>query len=1225
MVLQPALLLHPPGVMEFNLAAVSNLPKNAVGLQSYSEFVKAACQPKACGDVVNQPVNDRAKPISIRGHSFRFVGVPIAESECSYQSDITSSFDHAAEESNRGSEAHEVSAPVPAWTPTASPAKSILRRSSVAPTQPPQTSPKQLVYDYASSASPASRRMSTVSYCASSKRTSAQHRRLSFDTGVQVRQPVEHSKAEYRQASVSARKVRSRRSSISSRRMSSASTCRPATYAGFEPFGLSEAGALLCESNGRKFLLVVDDVEPEEQVGTQCQPLDIDVEMDLLFEKLDEAGDEQSDGVMEVEQMRSAAVLPSSQCAPHVDLSSIKTGGESAQANVLPDSIPLISLSDLPATPGPSATSSRRHSEVPTERHETHSVNHAETGTSPVQPSTPHSIHTRSLAEEREASEGRKRKDAQSNRSSLRTPILIGKECSTESGELKEKQSICSPQQPNIAMNESLHREEMLATRKELQADAAVISGIDFDHDELVATTAHATRSRSSCALPVLASPQKTMSLENVPDPAVDNSAVSLPRSDHDLLLEVLEESEPAESDSLASVPPQSSQPPQSTGADGVCEQIGAQIAGNEEEKSDSLHGKDSDYVNTDNETEEIANSTGVDLATVPGPTNDSSTDATVPTSIAGNAEVATQAVASVSIAPASTDLEKHKECPNTQSKEVEAEPNARTEVIGNVNGIRVHTNVSQINIAPRVTAYQLAILQTLTPNTKATLAKIRGSKGPYAVQGVQVSPFNGAAPYRQKLSAISEDVGNVSKHERGTSITRSARDQESKTQHEPSSKTAKHSGTDLIESTGLGAECREQWTQVTATHFSPETAKEKPRHCSDVGGNSLSNSEPQQPEMLLRVPPCPPPVTPIERMHPEMELDEMEELSKDVDVGQLQDVKLASTTDFIGLMSPAPLAKRMLLDENEVINVDAEGSEHSLQVVAVRKMASRSAADSVITRSDSPKMPKSLENVPSVTVGDRSECQQTEAAKDASAVNVPTTEVQNDDDEAENPAFCEQMSNIGDCGEYEDFEDHGDEGFGIDDDAENGQDGHLDRCDNEISEVVSHTEAQSQRSKKISSPNGRKRSAPSDVLSSDTMDAPLKRSDGKEDVSHTEPSITSPYPSENPTSETSSPVIRRKSKRVATRKKASKKVEKSKNRGKRQWRELTHLPVGEVRIEDGPGPRRSKRQRFPRLKYWKNEVVSYERRNSQIMPTVSQVFVDIGDTDSEEAWMPRR
>lgn len=52
-------------------------------------------------------------------------------------------------------------------------------------------------------------------------------------------------------------------------------------------------------------------------------------------------------------------------------------------------------------------------------------------------------------------------------------------------------------------------------------------------------------------------------------------------------------------------------------------------------------------------------------------------------------------------------------------------------------------------------------------------------------------------------------------------------------------------------------------------------------------------------------------------------------------------------------------------------------------------------------------------------------------------------------------------------------------------------------------------------------------------------------------------------------------------------------------------------------------GPRRSKRQRIPRLKYWKNEQVRYERRLSQALPTIAQVVLDVHESESDdEPWL---
>jgi hypothetical protein len=69
------------------------------------------------------------------------------------------------------------------------------------------------------------------------------------------------------------------------------------------------------------------------------------------------------------------------------------------------------------------------------------------------------------------------------------------------------------------------------------------------------------------------------------------------------------------------------------------------------------------------------------------------------------------------------------------------------------------------------------------------------------------------------------------------------------------------------------------------------------------------------------------------------------------------------------------------------------------------------------------------------------------------------------------------------------------------------------------------------------------------------------------------------------------------------------------------QWRELKHLDVARARkaisraeeqmpADENEPVRKSKRQRFPVLKYWKNETILYERRKSQIMPTIAEITI---------------
>lgn len=53
----------------------------------------------------------------------------------------------------------------------------------------------------------------------------------------------------------------------------------------------------------------------------------------------------------------------------------------------------------------------------------------------------------------------------------------------------------------------------------------------------------------------------------------------------------------------------------------------------------------------------------------------------------------------------------------------------------------------------------------------------------------------------------------------------------------------------------------------------------------------------------------------------------------------------------------------------------------------------------------------------------------------------------------------------------------------------------------------------------------------------------------------------------------------------------------------------------GEDEIEEGV--RRSRRQKFPVLKWWKSESITYERRDSRLMPTIAQI--ELASSDSEQ------
>lgn len=69
------------------------------------------------------------------------------------------------------------------------------------------------------------------------------------------------------------------------------------------------------------------------------------------------------------------------------------------------------------------------------------------------------------------------------------------------------------------------------------------------------------------------------------------------------------------------------------------------------------------------------------------------------------------------------------------------------------------------------------------------------------------------------------------------------------------------------------------------------------------------------------------------------------------------------------------------------------------------------------------------------------------------------------------------------------------------------------------------------------------------------------------------------------------------------------------------------HIPQAdkeEREEEEGGQPRRSKRRKFPPLQYWKNEKKVYERRMSQLLPTIAEVVVAVeqdSDDDSDVSW----
>lgn len=90
-----------------------------------------------------------------------------------------------------------------------------------------------------------------------------------------------------------------------------------------------------------------------------------------------------------------------------------------------------------------------------------------------------------------------------------------------------------------------------------------------------------------------------------------------------------------------------------------------------------------------------------------------------------------------------------------------------------------------------------------------------------------------------------------------------------------------------------------------------------------------------------------------------------------------------------------------------------------------------------------------------------------------------------------------------------------------------------------------------------------------------------------------------------------------------------SRKVSPNTQKRERSKREMQRLGLASLQVpsevtalseapSDGTQPRRSKRRKFPPLQYWRNEKKVYERRRSQLLPTISRVVVAV-DQDSED------
>lgn len=1152
------------------------------------------------------------------------------------------------EESHHTDEAEQHAAPAQSWAPV-SPPKSILRQ----PSEAPSSSPKPLVYDYASTASPASRRVSTVSFLPSPKRTSM-HRRLSHDASVQVELPIEDNQASERQIIASAKKVRRRRSSMQSRRTSLTSIRGPATYAGFQPVGFTDAGAMLCEWNGTQFELVVDDVQPEEQVGTQCQPLDIEVEMDLLFENMDKCDDDESESVMEVEVLRSEAVPP-----PSCVVMKPALGNQCKQStSVVPLPIPVTSLPDMPTTPGPDGpVSALPDMPVTPGVSAIASVRTTQGSKSVPEPMNADSgvVHTATRQGARcRRSEVRGVAPPSPYPNSLSFPIT-GKRCSTAAqgprsmgrtpsrgNDAAFQEHYEAPSTPKHAPapgdaphNVSPQHDVFTTAHEEELVEAAVISGIDPDEDEeIVATTAHAAIARSSYP----------------PFALVDEVLGSMPNdfgasgNINDLMDKTPKSSTTRPGNSSAQLVETEHSVPEASAPECSNLSVGARVpdtaelsdrnAAHSATQTEQLPGTpgqqdavvDVDEASDTSEEEENNKSHAANEGSIsPGSVKRTSSLGTVKDSVPGPI---------MTFVPSTTAL------PSSSSKGLRIErlaPISAPEPVADENKAvggasrtgnaahsqpivqRLHLNMFQVDIKPEVTAYQLAVLKTITPNTKAKLDNLRHSNVEIHL-GASASPVNDVV---RNLDADRASLrGQPSKKERGTSPdeenSSKLNTQTPSESHAGSSKKPRSTRADLSSHGDL--RCTDVHTNRPCAQADSNLRSSGLQHPATDGGNargegSMVAPEPQQPEVLRRMS-GPVPAPSFANVQPEVEVIELD--CSDTDDPNAEKIPLVDTV-FSGLVSPAPLARRLTPRQSTLGTTENQVMSEILPVGKASRTTSKQASTKsrrTSSRLESRKSRTRSSSKSNMSLSERIEMQtQRNSTSDHHPCKV---ENEADHQPQEHVVFEEPLGDDA-FADDADF----DQACGVEDMEHDQPDGDFNMEPPAPQSVVK----EEHKRRRSSSTPGMKKSSSIDSYTTETTNAPLVNSDSKEEESpiRKELSLT-PTVSKANDDDSPSPVMRKKLRKPAN-KRGVKKMKKTKasTRGqKRQWRELAHLPTQEVRKDDGPGPRRSKRQRFPRLKYWKNEVVAYERRVSQVMPTVSQVLVDVGDTDSEESWMPR-
>lgn len=1191
-------LLRLPSPADLSAPAVPPLSKNAAGIECYSDYARAACHLETGIEQVQEQHLDRSKPIFIHGLQFRYTGVPISESECSFQSNSTLSSKSVEEEASAG---------VSMWS-AASPTKSILRHppenSSQASPQAspqaslqaslqasPQASPEQqpLVYDYASTASPASRRVSTVSFHADSRRASA-HRRLSFDAGVQVRiSAAEEHKVAGRDC-ISAKKAKLRRSSIASRRSSFGSSIRNDTIAGFHPVGHTDTGAHVCEANGRKFELVVDDVKAEKHIGIQCQPLDIDVEVALLFEEMGasdhEQEDDDDDDVMDVEQVRSAAVLP-----PFYQMRKVITGNESRttigmHANALPHPVPLISLPDAPEASLNSATNSMRSCQhYANSQHDVH-IQHDEPR-SGTYATTPSARQT-----------GDKDRSSASQRDGATSLPHVSTDASTRSPMRNDNRTI-QPQRSSTKLSapQSIIDGESGVSR-ELTNDVISRPNLEEEEeDEIVVATSHAARSTRLPCEPALAD-KATISVDScVQSEVATTHTLKTPLMISPRKLDAGEHApESCVHDQITNPKCTASAPVQAevqTEKRNVhCEVresediTGVAILDGEDKKVNIVSPQEKRQpTGTASASDELVSS----HSPLNGPGSPVHEDDTAPslkkqplpplTCELGMKENSEVVKLSDTAAPATDVLKPH------PSK----------------NNLRFHLNVSQVCICPSLSAYQLAFLRTVTPNTKATLASLRENREPLAVRAVTFTPEDVKSRSRPKLGEdprinegdLHQDRSSPKAKSFSACHGNAGRNTRKQSALDPSiieevGKNLHSEGADNV----IETESNSHWLAVPSVAAGGTTELESsPKRKNPDEFNATSTT------LKLK-----------SNSRDDVGFANGEECDEFSDVDKL----------YRGLISPAPLAKRILnartANDSEVLAKNDSSAQHVANECSAHMISEVGRVEDVQSSVKSRRTQGSPVNSQQNVGRRRSLHSEQEIRSKAVEEGVEVFDV----------TCVGGLDNV-------DFE-HEDADYG------DGQDAVEEVLNSEIDSVNVRTQEHklSSSSKgKVITRNQRRRND-RDLGSMETMDEPLLNESANQDDSDFRRKTQSDSSERrHGTVDSESPVVRRKvakerkKRKVAHRKKKTPGCSSVSLRSrKRPRRELAAVAADKIQIDnddDGQGVRRSKRQRFPRLKYWKNEVVSYERRVSQMMPTVAEVIVDVGETDSEESWMPKQ